>query len=386
MKYYQIFKDVLKLLKRNKRQSILTSIAIGIATFVVLIILSSQSYTFNALSEDMKIDEHTTSLTFTPHDKLDLEGFTDEDSQIIQKQTGYHPKLISSSYGKMIPVKLNGNQQILSFRTEHNLKENHVELPEVLKGKDIHHIQNVGQVAISDKALMKLTRSNDIENGLDKVLTIDQRQYKIKTIYQSSAVKEVIPDMIISPKSEKAILKNHVFYDEMEVSTSKTSDIYKMLAILDQKGTHRERETYDFIDNVQTYKDTKKEANTILNFIAILSSISIFVAGFGVMNAMFSTVSERSREIAIRRALGAKKSHIYLSYMIEGTLLSIMGGIMGAISAFIFIALMNLSGLDSAVSTIQVLITLAATAILGVLFSMLPAMVAANKNVVEGMK
>ncbi|REH91470.1 hypothetical protein DOS83_11410 [Staphylococcus felis] len=63
-----------------------------------------------------------------------------------------------------------------------------------------------------------------------------------------------------------------------------------------------------------------------------------------------------------------------------------MGGIMGVISAFIFIALMNLSGLDSAVSTIQVLITLAATAILGVLFSMLPAMVAANKNVVEGMK
>ncbi|MDM8328636.1 FtsX-like permease family protein, partial [Staphylococcus felis] len=187
-------------------------------------------------------------------------------------------------------------------------------------------------------------------------------------------------------KSEKTILKNHVFYDEMEVSTSKTSDIYKMLAILDQKGTHRERGTYDFIDNIQTYKDTKKEANTILNFIAILSSISIFVAGFGVMNAMFSTVSERSREIAIRRALGAKKSHIYLSYMIEGTLLSIMGGIMGVISAFIFIALMNLSGLDSAVSTIQVLITLAATAILGVLFSMLPAMVAANKNVVEGMK
>ena len=62
-----------------------------------------------------------------------------------------------------------------------------------------------------------------------------------------------------------------------------------------------------------------------LNFIAFLSSISIFVAGFGVMNALLSSVSERSKEIAIRRALGAKKSDIYLSYMIEGTFLSIIG-------------------------------------------------------------
>ncbi|UEX89564.1 ABC transporter permease [Staphylococcus ratti] len=386
MKHYKIFKDVIKLLKRNKRQSILTSIAIGIATFVVLIVLSSQTYTFNSLSEGLNIDKNTTSLTFTPHNKLDLEGFTDKDRSLIEKEIGFQPKLISSSYGKVIPTEFQQQRQNLSFRTEDNLSENQVGLPEVLMGKKIQETTKANQIAISDKALKRLSRNDNIQRYLGETLTIGKQQYKIDTIYQSSAVKEVLPDLILSNKTEQQLLKNHIFYDQMDVSTNESGTIYKMLAILDEHGVNKEKGTYDFIDNVQVYEDTKNETNTILNFIAILSSISIFVAGFGVMNAMFSTVNERSKEIAIRRALGAKKSQIYMSYLIEGTLLSTIGGLIGVAAALVFIILMNLSGMVATVSVMQVIITLVINACLGVVFSILPAMVAANKNVIEGMK
>lgn len=386
MKHYKIFKDVIKLLKRNKRQSILTSIAIGIATFVVLIVLSSQTYTFNSLSEGLNIDKNTTSLTFTPHNKLDLEGFTDKDRNLIEKEIGFQPKLISSSYGKVIPTEFQQQRQNLSFRAEDNLSENQVGLPEVLMGKKIQETTKANQIAISDKALKRLSRNDNIQRYLGETLTIGKQQYKIDTIYQSSAVKEVLPDLILSNKTEQQLLKNHIFYDQMDVSTNESGTIYKMLEILDEHGVNKEKGTYDFIDNVQVYEDTKNETNTILNFIAILSSISIFVAGFGVMNAMFSTVNERSKEIAIRRALGAKKSQIYTSYLIEGTLLSTFGGMIGVVAALVFIILMNLSGMVATVSVMQVIITLVINACLGVVFSILPAMVAANKNVIEGMK
>ncbi|MBI5975275.1 ABC transporter permease [Staphylococcus canis] len=386
MQKYRIFKDVLKLLKRNKRQSILTAIAIGIATFVVLMILSSQSYTFNALSEDMDIEAHTTSLTFTPHHRLNQQGFTSEDQKLIEKHTSYHPRLVSSSYGKETPIEFENNHQILSYRTLKDLDQHQITPPEILKGKDWTSLKSKNGIAISDKALMKLTRQPHIENYIGATIKINGHRLFIQTIYQSSAVKEVLPDVLISEKTVQYLFKNHIFYDQLDVDTDKPAEVYDMLSLLDKHGTHAKEGTYDFIDNTQVYKDTKAETSTILNFIALLSSISIFVAGFGVMNALFSTISERSKEIAIRRALGAKKSHIYTSYIIEGTLLSFFGGILGVIAALIMIALMNLSGMVASVSIVQVVITLTITAVFGVLFSIIPAMVAAHKNVVEGLR
>ena len=104
------------------------------------------------------------------------------------------------------------------------------------------------------------------------------------------------------------------------------------------------------------------------------------------MNALLSSVSERSKEIAIRRALGAKKSDIYLSYMIEGTFLSIIGGMSGILIAEIFVILMNISGFVATLTLNHILITLFTTSVFGVVFSIIPAMVAANKNVIEGLK
>lgn len=136
----------------------------------------------------------------------------------------------------------------------------------------------------------------------------------------------------------------------------------------------------------RVYEETKARATTILNFIALLSSISIFVAGFGVMNAMLSSVSERSKEIAIRRALGAKKSDIYQSYMMEGILLSLLGAITGIGVATLFVVLMNMSGLVTTLTLNHILITLFTTGVFGIVFSIMPAMVAANKNVIEGLR
>ncbi|MGV3041739.1 ABC transporter permease [Staphylococcus rostri] len=384
MKYKKLTVDALKLLFRNKRQSILTALAIAISTFVVLIVLSSSFYTTSSLNDDLKVDEEVMTLTYTPENMLDVAGFTTSDKQLVEKELGQQVTLKSSSYGLYATVHYQKGKQNLSFRTIQDLKNNDIELPSLLKGMSLEKVAN--DIAISDKALSSLTRQTDVEQYLGSELMISGKVYKICSIYYGSEVNEMLPSLIVSKQTKNKFLNGQIYYDEMILSTNDLKDVNSALAVLDTHGTHREKGSYAYDDKKRLYEETEDQATTILNFIAVLSSISIFVAGFGVMNAMLSSVSERSKEIAIRRALGAKKVDIHFAYMMEGTILSTIGGIVGSFSAIILVLLMNLTGLAAKLSVEQVMITLGATIVFGILFSIIPAMVASNKNVVDGLR
>src|SRR6478672_1571129 len=70
--------------------------------------------------------------------------------------------------------------------------------------------------------------------------------------------------------------------------------------------------------------------NKMFNFIMVgIASFSLVVGGLGIMNIMLATVTERTREIGIRRALGAKRKHITLQFLIETTVISLTGGLIG---------------------------------------------------------
>lgn len=387
MKTINLYKDVFKLLLRNKRQSILTAIAIAIASFVVLFVQASSEFTNQSLSDNLHIDQNQTTLNFVGENLIEPTGFTEDDKNSIEKLIKNKAQLVSSSYGINVNVFLNDAKQILSYRTLEDLKKNEVNFPEVIKGKKLGILNDKSnEVAISDKALINLTRQNNIEKFINSNIKIKNKNYKISTIYKASTINEIVPSLIVSEQTKKDIMQNKIYYDEMIIFTQNQTDINKALAFLDRYGTYKKSGSYTYTDNKGVYEETKAQSETMLNFIAMLSSISIFVAGFGVMNAMLSSISERSKEIAIRRSLGAKKSDIQLSYIIEGTLLSTIGGVIGIVLSLIFIFIMNVLGFVASLTILQIIITFLATAIFGVLFSIIPAMVAANKNIVEGLK
>lgn len=387
MKIINVFKDVFKLLLRNKRQNILTAIALAIASFVVLIVQASSEFTNESLSDNLQLEKEQTTLNYVGENVIEPTGFTEEDKNSIEKLIKTKAQLVSSSYGTKMNVFLGTSKQILSYRTLEDLKKNEVNMPKVLKGKKLGGQKDKSnEIAISDKALIDLTRQNNIEKFINSNIKIKNKNYKISTIYKASTINELLPSLIVTEQTKKDIMQNKIYYDEMIIFTQNQTDINKALGFLDKNGTYKGTGSYTYTDNKGIYEETKTQTETILNFIALLSSISIFVAGFGVMNAMLSSISERSKEIAIRRALGAKKSDIQLSYIIEGTLLSSIGGIAGIVLTLIFIFLMNMIGLVASLTILQIIITFLATVIFGILFSIIPAMVAANKNVVEGLK
>jgi len=120
---------------------------------------------------------------------------------------------------------------------------------------------------------------------------------------------------------------------------------------------------------------------------AIVAGISLVVGGVGIMNIMLVGVAERTREIGIRKSLGASNRHILLQFLIEALIISILGGTIGiiiAIAIALFIGLML--GLTPVISLQVMLISLGLSVCVGVVFGLGPAVRAARKNPIEALR
>ena len=121
--------------------------------------------------------------------------------------------------------------------------------------------------------------------------------------------------------------------------------------------------------------------------LAVIASISLLVGGIGIMNVMLATVTERTREIGIRRALGAKKKHIVQQFLVESGVLSALGGIVGVTIGIILPFLITLWFEQETIILPQhVMLAFGISAAVGVVFGLYPAWRAANMDPVEALR
>ena len=140
----------------------------------------------------------------------------------------------------------------------------------------------------------------------------------------------------------------------------------------------------DMLEQAEQLQKMSESTNTQLIWIA---SISLLVGGIGVMNIMLVSVTERTGEIGLKKAIGAKKKRILLQFLTESAVLTSLGGLVGVITGVI------MAQLISSVVQIPVSISLPAIAVavvfstlIGVVFGMLPAVQAANLNPIEALR
>ncbi|MEW6252785.1 MAG: ABC transporter permease [Planctomycetota bacterium] len=129
---------------------------------------------------------------------------------------------------------------------------------------------------------------------------------------------------------------------------------------------------------------TKRRFNIVLGSIA---GISLLVGGIGIMNIMLASVTERTREIGIRRAIGAKRAQIILQFLIETTVLSTTGGIVGlAIGLTIPWLVTQMAGMPTVVTGWSLLLAVGISLTVGLVFGLYPARHAANLDPIEALR
>ena len=129
---------------------------------------------------------------------------------------------------------------------------------------------------------------------------------------------------------------------------------------------------------------TKRIFNIVLGSIA---AISLVVGGIGIMNIMLATVTERTREIGIRRALGAKKKDIITQFLVETVVLSVGGGLIGVVVGVLTPLLVSqLTDMKTIVTPMSVLISFGISGAVGVVFGIYPASRAAALDPIEALR
>ncbi len=129
---------------------------------------------------------------------------------------------------------------------------------------------------------------------------------------------------------------------------------------------------------------TKDIFNIVLGAIA---SISLIVGGIGIMNIMLASVMERIREIGVRLAIGARKRDIVMQFLMESTLISLAGGIIGILLGVIFAKLiMKITGILTIISVVSIVISFGVSAGVGILFGYMPAKRASEQDPVTSLR
>ena len=127
-------------------------------------------------------------------------------------------------------------------------------------------------------------------------------------------------------------------------------------------------------------------SNTMTNLLGAIAGISLLVGGIGVMNIMLVSVVERTREIGIRKALGARERNIWSQFLTESAFLSLSGGLIGVAAGWIVSHIVSSRGTPTLVSPDIIVLAVSVSIGIGLAFGFLPARRAANLNPIEALR
>ncbi len=277
----------------------------------------------------------------------------------------------------------------------------------IAKGREFSYleIQNMSQVCIlgSDTAEYLFSFADPI----DKTITINGLPFRVVGVYQSKAaginlgnsedsywLSESIKrndKLLLLPSTMTRFFNNNESIDEYIVKVVDSDSITKVVTDLNGFLSNIINTNYGYYNvyNPSEYQGDQEEANQLQQrFLGGIAAISLLVGGIGIMNIMLVTVTERTREIGIRKAIGAERRSIITQFLIEAAMICGIGGLLGIAVGYIgTMVVTKLSfGLVMMPGSAITVGAFAISVALGIIFGLYPAIKASALQPVEALR
>ncbi|MBO6196621.1 MAG: ABC transporter permease [Butyrivibrio sp.] len=398
----EYIKSALSSIKNNKGRSFLTmlGIIIGIsAVLIVLIIGDGMKATVNSEIDSMGASSISVSLDDTKTDKKFTRSQLKDIEESIDNIYGISPSFTvwgntSNNRGEAFELYISGESE--ASETASGVK--------VLHGRyyNASDVEDGKQVLVISQTFARHIF------GYEEVVgeTLDVTAYDITKEFTIIGVKEDTPiDIAFAGFGEDIILTASGPYTSLaEAFNFDVDDMFNSFTIyLDSENRNAVlAKTRSVVENITGLRGENavkissgsgfdETTNSILDIItsvvAIIAAISLLVGGIGVMNIMTVSVTERTREIGIRKSLGARTSSILTQFLAEASILTFTGGVIGIIFgltvSFIICRIIDFS---FSVNPVLVIVVVAISTGIGLFFGIYPAKRAANLDPIEALR
>lgn len=260
----------------------------------------------------------------------------------------------------------------------------------VQKGRYILDVDNDNRLQV---CLIGVTAAKDLFGHTDiegETIRISGRNFKIIGVLEEdgSSQRDSNDSVIYTPFTTAQRIMQNSTISSFYVSATNEGMLNMAESAVDSfllEKTGNE-DSYTITNQSDIADSVSDVTNSMTYMIGGIAGISLLVSGIGIMNIMLVSVTERTKEIGIRKAIGAKKKDILAQFMIESTVLSCMGGVIGIVlSAATIFGMNQLMSADYMISAGISLLALVFSAILGIVFGLYPANKAANLKPIEAL-
>lgn len=394
MRYEELFKLAFHSIATNKLRSFLTTLGIIIGVFSIIVLVSIgsgiQSYVTGQISSlgsnIMEItpggDDNLFSALLTTNLKL-------TDAKNIEKSLNglavVTPLLQQSGVIKYKQLKVkNGFIGGVSYTYPDAVTSLKIKYGKFFSRSQ--ELSNAPVVVLGYKINEKLFNN---KNSVGKRVFVGDKQYRVVGVADKTgtALGAFDRDNIVYIPVENAMSQFGTNYIKSIIVSGKSKS-YEPIIIKKINNVLLKRLNEDDY-SIQTAESISKTITNITNVLSLalggIAAISLLVGGIGVANIMLVSVTERTREIGLRKALGAKRKDILKQFLIESVMISVFGGAIGIILGFI-VSFIIAKLLVSHVTLWSVAIAFGFSILVGVIFGMAPAIRASKLNPIDALR
>jgi putative ABC transport system permease protein len=386
----------LKNIRSSKMRTFLTmlGIIIGVSAVIVIVGLGNGMQKY---MEDSFAEMGTNTLTVMITGRGSSRAVSEEEMyQIVEENPAYFDK-ISPTVTMMDTVKV-GTESI-SSTTATGVSEDYFAIKDygIAQGRGLEYVD----IAARKKVCVVgeyVNRTYFDGDAVGQTLKIGSNKFTIVGVMaqESDEMEEGgTDDCVYLPYSTAARLSYTGTISSYTVTTVSEDMASPAKAQLENElyDIFQDDSAYSVISMMEILDLMNSMIDVMITILAAIAAISLVVGGIGIMNIMLVSVTERTREIGIRKALGAKERYIMQQFVIEAATTSVLGGLLGIVFGYIFssvatVLITQLTGEAMSVIPTAQAITLAVgvSAGIGILFGYLPAKKAARLNPIDALR